>query len=98
MPAIVRIGGAWHLNLGPMLTRDGRGGIVAGAILDGPQAWPIRPVAEIHYENAFGGEEIIAGLVGVIIPVRDGLAFDIGLLPAKAGGPTSSCGQALSSI
>ena len=78
--------GAWHFNLGPMLTRDGRGGMVAGGILEGPQSWPVRPVAEIRFEKSFGGEEMIAGLVGLIIPVRDGLAFDIGLRHAREGG------------
>lgn len=78
--------GAWHFNLGPMLTRDGRGGMVAGGILEGPQSWPVRPVAEIRFEKSFGGEEMIAGLVGLIIPVRDGLALDIGLRHAREGG------------
>jgi hypothetical protein len=78
--------GAWHLNLGPMLTRDGHGGMVAGGILEGPGSWPVRPVAEIRYEKSFGGEEMIAGLVGLIIPVRDGLALDIGLRHAREGG------------
>lgn len=78
--------GAWHFNIGPMLTRDGRGGMVAGAILEGPQEWPLRPVAEIRYEKAFGGEEMIAGLIGLIVPVRDGLALDIGLRHAREGG------------
>jgi hypothetical protein len=78
--------GAWHFNIGPMLTRDGRGGMVAGAILEGPESWPLRPVAEVHYEKTFGGEEMIAVLAGVIIPIRDGLAFDIGLRHARQGG------------
>ena len=78
--------GAWHINIGPMLTRDGHGGMVAGGILEGPQDWVVRPVAEIRYEKAFGGEEMIAGLVGVIIPVREGLALDIGLRHAREGG------------
>ncbi|HKU54644.1 MAG TPA: hypothetical protein VJP60_04735 [Rhizomicrobium sp.] len=78
--------GAWHLNLGPMLTRDGHGGMVAGGILEGPASWPFRPVAEIRYEKAFGGEELIAGLVGLIVPVREGLALDIGLRHAREGG------------
>ena len=78
--------GAWHFNLGPMLTRDGRGGMVAGAILEGPDSWLVRPVAEVRYEKTFSGEEAIAVLAGVIIPVRDGLAFDIALRHAREGG------------
>lgn len=78
--------GAWHFNIGPMLTRDGHGGMVAGAILEGPETWPLRPVAEARYEKTFGGEEVIAVLGGVIIPVHDGLAFDIALRHARQGG------------
>ena len=78
--------GAWHLNLGPMLTRDGHGGMSAGGILEGPESWPLRPVAEIRYEKTFGGEEMLAELVGFIIPVRDGLALDIAVRHARQGG------------
>jgi hypothetical protein len=78
--------GAWHFNVGPMLTRDGRGGVVAGGILEGPREWLVRPVAEIRYEKAFGGEEMIAALVGLIVPLREGLALDIGLRHAREGG------------
>ena len=78
--------GAWHFNIGPMLTRDGSGGMFAGAILEGPESWPIRPVAEVRYEKTFGGEELIAYLGGVIIPVRDGLAFDIAFRHTRQGG------------
>ena len=78
--------GAWHLNVGPTLTRDGHGGMFAGAILEGPGNWPVRPVAEVRYERTFGGEEMIAVLAGVIIPVRDGLSLDIALRHARQGG------------
>lgn len=77
--------GAWHMNLGPMLARNGSAGWIAGLILEGPHEWPARPVMEVRYEKA-GREEMIAELVGVIIPVRDGLAFDIGLRHAREGG------------
>ena len=29
--------GAWHVNIGPELTRDGRGAMVMGGILEGPR-------------------------------------------------------------
>jgi hypothetical protein len=77
---------AWHLNLGPMLTRDGKGGMVAGGILEGPKDWPVRPVAELRYEKTFGGEELFAQLIGLIFPVREGLAFDIAYRHAREAG------------
>jgi hypothetical protein len=78
--------GAWHINLGPMLTRDGKGGMVMGGILEGPEGWTVRPVAELRYEKAFGGEELTAGLIGLIWPVREGLALDIAYRHARADG------------
>lgn len=76
--------GTWHANLGATLTRDGSLGWIGGLILEGPHEWPARPVMEVRYEKA-GREEMIAELVGVIIPVRDGLAFDVGLRHAREG-------------
>jgi hypothetical protein len=78
--------GAWHLNVGPELTRDGRGAMVMGGILEGPSEWPVRPVAELRYEKIFGGQEMFAQLVGLIWPVREGLAFDIAYRHAREGG------------
>jgi hypothetical protein len=78
--------GTWHVNIGPQLTRDGKGGMVMGGILEGPHDWTVRPVAELRYEKAFGGAELFAQLVGLIFPVREGLALDIGYRHAREGG------------
>jgi hypothetical protein len=78
--------GAWHINIGPGLTRDGRGALVSGLILEGPQDWPVRPVAELRYEKTFGGEQLFAQLIGLILPVREGLALDIAYRHAREGG------------
>jgi len=78
--------GAWHFNIGPMLTRDGRGGMVMGGILEGPKDWAVRPVAELRYEKAFGGEEVFAQLTGLIWPIRDGLALDLAYRLAREDG------------
>ena len=78
--------GAWHLNIGPELTHEGRAAMVVGGILEGPQDWPVRPVAELRFEKTFGGEEVFAQLIGIIIPVRDGLAFDLAFRHAREGG------------
>lgn len=81
-----RAWGAWHINIGPELTHEGRGAMVMGGILEGPEDWPVRPVAELRFEKTFGGEELFAQLIGAIIPVRDGLAFDIAYRHAHEGG------------
>jgi hypothetical protein len=78
--------GTWHINIGPQLTRDGEGGMVMGGILEGPADWRVRPVAELRYEKAFGGDELFAQLIGLIIPVREGLAFDIAYRHAREAG------------
>lgn len=78
--------GAWHFNIGPELTRDGHGAMVVGGILEGPHDWMVRPVAELRYEKTFGGEEMFAQLVGLIFPVRDGLALDIAWRHAREAG------------
>jgi hypothetical protein len=77
---------AWHLNLGPMLTRDGKGGMVMGGILEGPKDWPVRPVAELRYEKTFGGKTVFAQLIGLIFPIHEGLALDIAYRHAGEGG------------
>lgn len=58
----------------------------AGVILEGPESWPVRPVAEVRYEKTFSGEEVITFLGGVIIPVREGVSLDIALRHARQGG------------
>jgi hypothetical protein len=78
--------GAWHINIGPELTREGRGALVSGLILEGPGDWAVRPVAEIRYEKDFGGEEVFARLIGLVFPVREGLALDIAYRHAREGG------------
>ncbi len=77
---------AWHFNIGPMLSRDGHGGMVMGGILEGPKDWPARPVAELRYERAFGGDELFAQLIGLIFPVEEHLALDIAYRHARENG------------
>jgi hypothetical protein len=61
------------------LSRDHHGELFLDAIIEGPFKWPIRPVAEVFYDNDFGVAQEISGLIGAIWQVRDSLSFDIGL-------------------
>ena len=70
--------GAIHINIAAELTRDQRLGTFVGLILEGPEDWPLRPVAEVNYQRAFSTEEETSVLLGAIWKVRDGLAFDLG--------------------
>jgi hypothetical protein len=78
--------GTIHLNAATELTRDHHADAFVGAIVEGPIKWPVRPVAEIFYENEFGQAQTFSGLVGLIWQVRDNLAFDIGVRHALTSG------------
>lgn len=78
--------GAVHLNAAAALSRNHRGEFFLGAILEGPEAWSVRPVAEIVYEREFGMGEEVAALAGVIWQVKDTLAFDVAVRHAMVNG------------
>ena len=69
--------GTVHFNAQTALTRDHHGDVFLSTILEGPFTWKVRPVAEIFYENEFGKEQTISGLIGLIWQVRDNLSFDV---------------------
>jgi hypothetical protein len=71
--------GTTHLNGETALTRDHHADLFLGSIIEGPISWPVRPVAELFYENEFGKAETISGLIGLIWKVRDDLSFDVAL-------------------
>ena len=71
--------GTAHLNVEALWTRDQHAGAFTSVIVEGPHEWKVRPVAEISYEETFGQEHTVAGLVGAIWQVRDNLSFDVAL-------------------
>jgi hypothetical protein len=78
--------GAIHFTAAATLTRDNRGEMSLGMIIEGPSAWKVRPVAELVYEREFGQSEVVAALAGVIWEVKDGLAFDFAVRQAAIDG------------
>ena len=74
-----------HLNAALALTREHQPDLFLGAILEGPHAWRVRPVAEVFAEQARAGERITSVLAGAIWRAREGLSFDLGVRSAKAG-------------
>ncbi|OKO77657.1 hypothetical protein AC628_15010 [Bradyrhizobium sp. NAS96.2] len=78
--------GTVHLNAETAVTRDHHGDVFLGAIIEGPSTWTVRPVAELFYENEFGKQETVSGLVGLIYRVRDDLSFDVAFRHALTGG------------
>jgi len=47
-------------------------------IVEGPDDWPVRPVAEVNYQRASSTDQETSVLVGAIWKLKDKLALDIG--------------------
>lgn len=75
-----------HLNGAAARTRSHMRGLFGGVILEGPQAWKVRPVAEFFVESEEGAPNLKSALTGAIWSVRDGLSVDIGFRYARQGG------------
>ena len=74
-----------HFNAEVARNRDGEPDLFLGAILEGPFAWRVRPVAEIFTERASGSPRVDSGLVGALWRLRDGVSFDAAVRYARAG-------------
>jgi hypothetical protein len=75
-----------HVNGTLLITHEHTPGAVAGAIVERPSRWVVRPVAEAVVEQNAG--RTVSGVVGGIWQVRDGLALDAGWRIARADGAT----------
>jgi len=75
--------GSVHVNLGASRSREGRGEIFFGTILEGPHDWPVRPAVEFVYDHEFGNIEKMSFLAGLIWQASDKLAFDLGVRQAR---------------
>ncbi len=68
-----------HLNASVALTRQQQADIAFSAIVEGPNEWTVRPVAELFYEHDYGGIETRSALIGAIWRVRENISLDVGL-------------------
>ncbi len=75
-----------HLNGAAAWTRAHEPGLFGGIILEGHDAWTVRPVAEVFVAGERGAATTLSGLVGAIWRASDGLSFDAGVRLAHAGG------------
>lgn len=64
-----------HVNAGVAWSRDRAIETTGGAIIEGPQAWRLRPVGEFYVSNERGGN-LYSALVGAIYRFRASLTFD----------------------
>jgi len=68
-----------HLNAGVALTRQQQADIALGVIVEGPNDWTLRPVAELFYQHDYGGAETRSALIGAIWRIREDISLDVGL-------------------
>jgi hypothetical protein len=73
-----------HLNGAASWTRAHDLGLFAGVIVEGHDAWAVRPVAEVFVEGETGIPTVVSGLAGAIWRARDDLSLDVGLRLARA--------------
>jgi len=79
---------AVHLNLEGDLARDGHAAFIAGAIVEGPDAWVVRPVSEffVAQESDSGVSPTLSALGGAIWRYNPSLAFDAAVRLAREAG------------
>jgi len=75
-----------HVNGAAAWTRAHAAGLFAGLILEGHDAWPVRPVTEVFVEAEHDVPTTVSWLGGAIWRALDDLSFDAALRLARAGG------------
>lgn len=73
-----------HLNGALAFNRAHRWNRFLGAIVEGPNEWAVRPVAEVFTEREVAGAQTRSGLLGVIWRVDENLSFDFGVRVARS--------------
>ena len=76
-----------HANAGVAFSREHQWEESLGAIVEGPEEWPVRPVAEITIEWVEHDSPVHAVLAGVIWDAKDVLSVDVGVRYASGGQP-----------
>ncbi|HLJ63998.1 MAG TPA: hypothetical protein VKT70_07830 [Stellaceae bacterium] len=83
---ILSLGGSWgavHFNLQPEITARQHADLFLDAIIEGPGAWKVRPVAELFVNRDFAGPLERSALIGAIWQVKDQLSVDVALRGAR---------------
>lgn len=74
---------ALHFNAGIGRTREHDIARTVSLIAEGPETWPVRPVAEILAERDNGGGRLKSALVGAIWRHADDMVFDVAFRRAR---------------
>jgi len=72
-----------HVNLAGAVSRQQHGDVFVGTIIEGPQRWTVRPVAELFHEREFGRQRTSSALAGAIWQLRDTLSIDAAIRGAR---------------
>lgn len=75
-----------HLNGMIAYNRSENWELGLGLIVEGPERWGVRPVAEGTFTSELGEASEVSGLVGVIWDARENLAFDLAFRYARDAG------------
>jgi hypothetical protein len=78
--------GTVHFNLAANLTPDQHAEVFVDTIIEGPNKWKVRPVAEFYFDNVFNEAQTYSALVGAIWQVNDKLSFDVAVRYALVDG------------
>ncbi len=78
--------GTVHLNLQTNLTHDQHDEVLVDSIVEGPNKWMVRPVAEFYSDTVVNQAQTWSALIGAIWQARDNLAFDVALRHAWVNG------------
>ena len=73
-----------HLNGALDFNRDHHWNRFVSLIVEGPNEWRVRPVAEAFAENEVHGPRTRSRLVGLIWRARENLVFDVGVRGARS--------------
>jgi hypothetical protein len=75
-----------HVDLEGDITRDHTFAYIAGAILEGPDGWTVRPVAESLVAHETSQPTAVSGLVGAIWRASEHVDLDAAFRVARQGG------------
>ncbi len=79
-----------HVNGALAWTRAHSPGVFASVILEGRDAWAVRPVGEVFVERERDAPTAFSGLVGAIWRVTDALSLDAAVRAARADGTSTT--------
>lgn len=74
-----------HVNGALAFSREHRWNRFLGVIIEGPNEWAVRPVAELFTEQEVAGVRIRSALIGIIYRSSEYLSFDFGARLARTG-------------